>query len=51
MDIGDIIGVEGYVFKTKTGEISVHVTSIDIAFKIVETVPIAKEGTTEEGKK
>ena len=24
LDIGDIIGVEGYVFRTKTGEISVH---------------------------
>ena len=26
LDIGDIIGIEGYTFKTKTGEISVHVT-------------------------
>ncbi len=37
MDIGDIVGVEGYVFKTKTGETSVHVTNDEAAFKIIKT--------------
>ena len=32
-DIGDIIGIEGFVFKTKTGEISVHATSIKMLSK------------------
>ena len=33
MDIGDIIGVEGFVFKTKTGEISVHVKKLVLLAK------------------
>ncbi|MCH8329089.1 MAG: lysine--tRNA ligase, partial [Nanoarchaeota archaeon] len=33
MDIGDIVGVAGYVFKTKTGETSVHVTSLELLSK------------------
>ena len=32
-DLGDIIGVKGYVFKTKTGEISVHATEITLLSK------------------
>ncbi len=33
-DIGDIIGAEGYVFKTKTGEISVHVEKLTLLSKL-----------------
>ena len=33
MDIGDIIGAEGFVFKTKTGEISVHVMRLELLTK------------------
>ena len=33
LDIGDIIGVKGYVFTTKTGETSIHVTSITVLSK------------------
>lgn len=51
MDIGDIIGVEGYVFKTKTGEISVHVTSLQLLSKSIRPLPIAKETTDEQGNK
>jgi len=51
MDIGDIIGVEGYVFKTKTGETSVHVKSMKLLSKSIRPIPIAKETTDEEGNK
>ncbi len=43
MDIGDIVGVEGFVFKTKTGEISVHVKDLKILSKSLRPIPIAKE--------
>jgi lysyl-tRNA synthetase class 2 len=42
LDIGDIIGVEGYVFTTKTGEISLHVTSLKILSKSLKPLPIVK---------
>ncbi len=38
-DLGDIIGVTGYVFKTKTGEISVHVKSIKLLSKSLLPLP------------
>ncbi len=51
MDIGDIIGVEGFVFKTKTGETSVHVRSLQLLAKSIRPLPIAKEATDESGNK
>jgi lysyl-tRNA synthetase class 2 len=51
MDIGDIIGVNGFVFKTKTGEISVHVTSFKLLTKSLRPLPIPKETTDEQGNK
>ena len=51
MDIGDIIGVEGFVFKTKTGEISVHATSLTLLSKSMRPIPIAKEIIDENGNK
>ncbi len=51
LDIGDIIGVEGYVFKTKTGEISVHVKSLSLLAKSLRPLPIAKEAVDEQGNK
>ena len=39
LDIGDIIGVEGYVFKTKTGQISVHVISYVLLTKSLLPLP------------
>ena len=38
-DIGDIVGVEGFVFKTQTGEISVHATSIILLSKSLLPLP------------
>ncbi len=43
IDIGDIIGVKGFVFKTKTGEISVHVKELTILTKSLKPLPIVKE--------
>ncbi len=51
MDIGDIVGVTGYVFTTQTGEISIHVTSIKLLSKSLKPLPIVKESTDEEGNK
>lgn len=51
LDIGDIIGIEGYIFKTRTGEISVHTTSLSILSKSLRPLPIAKEITDENGNK
>jgi lysyl-tRNA synthetase class 2 len=42
LDIGDFIGVIGYVFKTKVGEISLHVTSLKILGKSLKPLPIVK---------
>lgn len=46
-DIGDIIGVKGYVFTTKVGEISLHVTELKILCKSLKPLPIVK--TNEDG--
>jgi len=43
LDIGDIIGVTGYVFITKMGEISIHVTSLKLLTKSLRPLPIVKE--------
>lgn len=51
LDIGDIIGVSGYVFKTKTGEISVHAKSFELLSKSIRPIPIAKEQIDENGNK
>ena len=45
-DIGDIIGVSGYVFKTKTGEISVHVQSVTLLSKSLRPLPEKFHGMT-----
>ena len=39
MDIGDILGVEGFVFKTKTGEVSVHAQKIVLLSKSLKVLP------------
>ncbi len=42
LDIGDFIGVEGFVFKTQTGEISVHAQSLKLLSKSLKPLPIVK---------
>lgn len=51
LDIGDIIGVEGFVFKTKTNEISLHAKSFRLLAKSLLPIPIAKEAVDETGNK
>ena len=48
LDIGDIIGVTGYVFTTQTGEISIHVASFSILTKSLRPLPVVK--TDADGK-
>ncbi|NGM64294.1 lysine--tRNA ligase [Sphingobacterium sp. SGR-19] len=43
LDIGDIIGVDGYVFTTQTGEISIHVEKLTVLTKSLRPLPIVKE--------
>ena len=43
LDIGDIIGVTGYVFRTQMGEISLHVSGFTLLSKSVKPLPIVKE--------
>lgn len=43
LDLGDFIGVKGFVFKTKTGEISVHVTDLTFLSKALKPLPVVKE--------
>ena len=45
-DIGDIIGVSGYVFKTRTGEISVHVQQVTLLAKSLRPLPEKFHGMT-----
>ncbi len=46
MDIGDIVGVEGEVFKTKTGEISVHASAVKLLSKSLQILPEKYHGLT-----
>lgn len=41
-DLGDIIGVQGYIFTTKTGEISVHTHSVTLLAKSLKPLPVVK---------
>ena len=43
LDIGDFIGVRGFVFRTKTGEISVHVRELTLLGKALRPLPVVKE--------
>ena len=42
LDIGDIIGIKGFVFKTQTGEISVHAKEITLLSKSIKPLPVVK---------
>ncbi|WP_334294766.1 lysine--tRNA ligase [Blautia sp. OF03-15BH] len=46
MDIGDIVGVKGEVFKTKTGEISIHASSVTLLSKSLQILPEKFHGLT-----
>ena len=46
MDIGDIVGLEGEVFKTKTGEISIHASAVKLLSKSLQILPEKFHGLT-----
>ena len=46
LDIGDIVGLEGEVFKTKTGEISIHATAVKLLSKSLQILPEKFHGLT-----
>lgn len=48
LDLGDFIGVTGFVFRTKTGEISIHAQSLKLLSKSLKPLPVVKE---KEGEK
>ncbi|MDT9547063.1 MAG: lysine--tRNA ligase [Chlorobium sp.] len=50
LDIGDIVGVRGYTFKTRTGEISVHAEEFTLLSKSLRPIPVAKEKDVEGEK-
>jgi len=43
VDLGDIVGVKGYVFTTKTGETSIHVKEFSILSKAIRPLPVVRE--------
>jgi len=43
LDIGDFVGVEGFVFKTKVNEISIHTKNLTVLCKSIRPLPIVKE--------
>lgn len=49
VDIGDFIGVKGYVFKTKTGETTIHVKEFKFLGKALRPLPVVKETKDEAG--
>ncbi len=50
-DVGDIVFVEGYVFRTKTNELSVHATTIDLLTKSLRPLPEKFHGLTDVEQK
>ncbi|MCX7880716.1 MAG: lysine--tRNA ligase [Ignavibacteria bacterium] len=51
LDIGDIIGVEGFVFRTKMGEITVHTRNFTLLCKSLTPIPVPKIEEDEKGNK
>ena len=43
LDMGDFVGVKGYVFRTQTGEISVHAQSLKLLSKSLKPLPVVKQ--------
>jgi len=51
VDIGDIVGVTGFVFKTRTGETTIHAEQFQLLTKTLRPLPTPKEVENEEGEK
>lgn len=51
VDIGDIVGIKGFVFKTRTGETTIHAEEFQFLTKTIRPIPIPKEVENEDGEK
>jgi lysyl-tRNA synthetase class 2 len=43
LDLGDFIGATGYIFKTRTGEVTLHVSAFEVLAKALRPLPVVKE--------
>ncbi|HUU29220.1 MAG TPA: lysine--tRNA ligase [archaeon] len=50
LDLGDIIGVKGYLFRTQTGEITIHVERLSLLAKNIRPLPVVKEKIVDDRK-
>lgn len=50
IDLGDIVGVKGFLFRTRTGELTLHAEEFTLLTKVIRPLPVAKEAE-EDGKK
>lgn len=50
LDIGDIVGIKGFVFKTRTGETTIHAEHFEVLSKTIRPIPTPKEVKNEEGE-
>lgn len=50
VDIGDFVGIKGFVFKTRTEETTVHAEEFHLLSKTIRPIPTPKEETTEDGE-
>ena len=48
LDLGDIVGVEGFMFQTRTGEVTVHAQRVELLAKALRPLPLGKEDATGE---
>ena len=51
VDIGDIVGIKGFVFKTRTGETTIHAEEFTLLSKTIRPIPIPKETESDSGEK
>ena len=51
LDIGDIVGIRGFVFRTRMGEVSIHAEEVRVLAKSLRPLPVVKERTDETGAK
>jgi lysyl-tRNA synthetase, class II len=51
LDIGDIVGASGIVFRTRTGEVSIHVKSLTLLAKSLRPLPVPKEKVDDQGSR
>ncbi len=50
LDLGDVVGVEGYLFRTRTGEVTLHALSLQLLAKNIQQLPVVKEKVVEGQK-